>query len=213
MDKNNKDTEKKNETNNEQEPWEQPIYDDNGDESSRTNRRGNGEGRNWYMITLITLLFLVVIVTTFAILYWNVSAKMNPKKPAESTIALQSSSSTVEETSTSISETSTNTEASTSSTASSTMPTSTVTSVPQQTTASTFADVEKPVDQGDAQVNNNVQDQQRPATGNDAIVGQGGNVNLYRIAKNNGLTVDELLQMNPGVDPQNLQNGQAIRVK
>ncbi|AQP52965.1 hypothetical protein CBF34_05730 [Vagococcus penaei] len=207
MDKNNKDTEKKDQKN-EQEPWEQPIYDDD-DEASRANRRTKGEGRNWYMITLITLLFLVVIVTTFAILYWNVNAKMNTKKPeVESSMVVKKESST--------SESSTESSSTTESTSSSTTSSSTTTTPSTTETSSTFADVERPVDQAQQQNNgqaNTTSPNANAATGSEVIVGQGGNVNLYRIAINNGMTVDELLQLNPGVNPQALQDGQAIRIK
>lgn len=201
------------------EPWEQPIYEEGEGEAensdpSRTNRRSKTDGKNWYAISLITLLFLIVIVATFLILYFKANANMNTKKDiVESSSLIVEKSDVTSKTSSSTKE-STTVESST--VASSTPETSTVPS------SSTFADVEvSPNDVNTNQQNADnanvaAQENQTPATpagGASVNVGENGNVNLYRIAKNNGLTVDEVMQLNPGIDSQNLQPGQSIRIK
>ena len=81
---------------NEQAPWDQPIYEDQDqgedDGSSRTNRRYKEEGKNWYVIILVILLFLIVLVPVSAILYFNMSTKMNEGTAKQDKIVVESSS-------------------------------------------------------------------------------------------------------------------------
>lgn len=225
MSRKDKDEFKKDEELNDKEPWDQPIFDEDEEneytedeyteeteEDSDTTRvrRGKSGGKNWYAISLITLLFLIVIVATFLILYWNVNAKMNTKKPV-----VESSSVVIESSTTSESTVSSTTESTTTESSSSTTQSTTTES------SSTFADVEisqnevaqQQQNAANAANANNTTQNPTPAAGTTVNVGEGPNVNLYRIAINNGTTVEALLQLNPGIDSQNLQNGQPIRVK
>ncbi|MGO3733086.1 MAG: LysM peptidoglycan-binding domain-containing protein [Vagococcus sp.] len=193
---------------NEQEPWEQPIYEESEDDGSRADRRTKAEGKNWYVVILIVLLFLIVLVPTVAILYVNMNSKMNAgKAEAPKTVVVESSSKKEKESSTKETSSSTSTSSSTTSESSS-----------SSSTSSTFADVEvspnqAQPNQGAQNAGNQQTEQPAAANGESVSVGQGGNVNLYRIAINNGMTVEELLQLNPGIDSQNLQDGQAVRIK
>lgn len=200
---------------NEQEPWDQPIYEDqhegDDDDFSRTDRRFKEEGKNWYVIILVILLFLIVLVPVSAILYFNMSTKMN-EGTKESKIVVESSS-TIEESKVASSEKETQstekTEGSSSTSASSSQSST-------STTSSTFRDVE--VSPEEAQNNQNVATEQNndeniQAAGSSVTFGEGENISVWRIAQNNGVTEEQIYQLNPGLTSQNIQPGQQIRIK
>lgn len=201
---------------NEQEPWDQPIYEDqvdNDDDYSRADRRFKEEGKNWYVIILVILLFLIVLVPVSAILYFNYSTKMNEGTAKNDKIVVESSSSVDKKSSVS-------SETKESSTASSTTESSSSTSSSSSSssTSSTFRDVE--VSPEDAQNNQNVVPEQNdntqttPANGSYVTYGDSdSNRSLWKIAESNGITVDQLYQLNPGVTDQNIQPNQSIRIK
>lgn len=64
------------------------------------------------------------------------------------------------------------------------------------------------------QNNNNDNSQTTPANGSYVTYGDSdSNRSLWKIAETNGISVDQLYQLNPGVTDQNIQPNQAIRVK
>ena len=186
---------------NEQEPWNQPIYEDQveteDEGDSRADRRVKEEGKNWYVIVLVVLLFLIVLVPVSAILYLNMNNKMNKGETKPTTVVVESSSKEKKKTS--------ETKTSSSSTSSS----------------SSFEDVEvSPNEAQNNQANQNNgagdvnQNQQQAVPGTTVNYGEGDSTrSLWKIATDNGMTVDELYQLNPGIDSQNVQPGQAIRIK
>lgn len=216
-DKNNL-TEDKKEELNEQESWDQEIYEDDG---SRTNRRSKSEKRTWFVVSVIVILFLIVLIPTGAIIYSQMSGNLNSGKTASPT----SSTSVVSSSTTKESETK-STESAKSSTE---MTESSSTTV--ESTSETFSDVEVPkndpstrgqVTQNETEQNQNdqtnTQNQGQPASqtpgGGTVSYGQGDSTrSLWKISQEAGITLDQLYQLNPGVTAENVQPGQAIRVK
>ena len=200
---------------NEQEPWNQPIYEDQveteDDGDSRADRRVKEEGKNWYVIVLVVLLFLIVLVPVSAILYLNMNNKMNKGETKPTTVVVESSSKEKKKTS----------ETKTSSSSTSSSSSSTESSSSSTSSSSSFADVEvSPNEAQNNQANQNNgaedvnQNQQQAAPGTTVNYGEGDSTrSLWKIATDNGMTVDELYQLNPGIDSQNVQPGQAIRIK
>lgn len=199
---------------NEQEPWDQPIYEDQVDNDddgySRADRRFKEEGKNWYVIILVILLFLIVLVPVSAILYFNHSTKLNEGNAKNDKIVVESSSAAPQKSSVS-SETKESTSSST---------TASSTSSSSSTTSSTFSDVEVTPEEAQnsqrvvPEQNNNDNSQTTPANGSYVTYGDSdSNRSLWKIAETNGISVDQLYQLNPGVTDQNIQPNQAIRVK
>ncbi len=196
---------------NEKEPWNQPIYDgeeeSKEDGDSRADRRIKDEGKNWYVVVLVVLLFLIVLIPVSAVLYLNMNNKMNKGETKPTTVIVESSSKEKKETSESkTSSTKSSTSTSVTSNSSSTASTSTASSSSStSSTSSTFEDVEVSPNQ----VQNN-----QAAPGGAVNYGEGDSTrSLWKIATDNGMTVDELYQLNPGITDKNVQPGQQIRIK
>lgn len=212
-DKNNL-TEDKKEELNEQESWDQEIYEDDG---SRTNRRSKSEKRTWFVVSIIVILFLIVLIPTGAIIYSQMSGNLNSGKTASPT----SSTSVVSSSTTKESETK-STESAKSSTE---MTESSSTTV--ESTSETFSDVEVPkndpstrgqVTQNETEQNQNdqtnIQNQSQNPGGSTVAFGQGdSSKSLYSISQSTGVPLERILELNPGIDPSNIQQGQPIRVK
>lgn len=203
-----------NNNNDNNENWDQEIYEDDG---SRTNRRSKSEKRTWFVVSIIVILFLIVLIPTGAILYSQMSGNLNAGK----TVATSSSTTVV---SSSTKETESSTKESSSSTTESS---STVAS-----TTESFADVEVPkndpstrgqVAQNETEQNQttpsqgsqaNTQDQTQHPGGSTVSYGQGDSTrSLWKIAQEAGISLDQLYQLNPGIDATNVQPGQPIRVQ
>lgn len=212
-DKNNL-TEDKKEELNEQESWDQEIYEDDG---SRTNRRSKSEKRTWFVVSIIVILFLIVLIPTGAIIYSQMSGNLNSGKTASPT----SSTSVVSSSTTKESETK-STESAKSSTE---MTESSSTTV--ESTSETFSDVEVPKNdpstrgqeaQTETEQNQNdqtnTQNQSQNPGGSTVAFGQGdSSKSLYSISQSTGVPLERILELNPGIDPSNIQQGQPIRVK
>ncbi|UUV99547.1 LysM peptidoglycan-binding domain-containing protein [Vagococcus luciliae] len=213
-DKNNL-TEDKKEELNEQESWDQEIYEDDG---SRTNRRSKSEKRTWFVVSIIVILFLIVLIPTGAIIYSQMSGNLNSGKTASPT----SSTSVVSSSTTKESETK-STESAKSSTE---MTESSSTTV--ESTSESFSDVEVPKNdpstrgqeaQTETEQNNTTQQNQGQTAsqtpgGGTVSYGQGDSTrSLWKISQEAGISLDQLYQLNPGVTAENVQPGQAIRVK
>ncbi len=204
---------------NEQEPWDQPIYEDQAENEegdfSRADKRYKEEGKNWYVIILVILLFLIVLVPVSAILYLNMGNKMNEGTAKQDKIVVESSStekatksSSKEKTATSSSKTGDSSSSSSSSSSTS------ASSSSSSTTSSTFKDVEVSPEEAQNQQNNAQQNNAtNPAGGSAVTFGEGDNISVWRIAQNNGITEEQIYQLNPGLTSQNIQPGQQIRIK
>lgn len=198
---NNEDNKEKLEKLDEKESWDQDIYEEDG---SRTTRRTKTERRTWYVVSIIVILFLIVFVTTGAIIYSQMSGSLGkgqvtqPSKP----VAVASSSTKESETKSTKSSTESTEESSTMSSSSS-----------SSSTSETFSDVEVPKNDPATrgEVTNN---QAQTISGESVTFGQGdSSKSLYSIAKNAGISLEQIYQLNPGIDPNNIQQGQQIRVK
>ena len=206
---NNEDNKEKLEKLDEKESWDQDIYEEDG---SRTTRRTKTERRTWYVVSIIVILFLIVFVTTGAIIYSQMSGNLDkgqvtqPSKP----VAVASSSTKESETKSTESSTESTEESSTMSSSSS-----------SSSTSETFSDVEVPKNDPSTRgevANNQTQSQnqnQAQTVGGESVAfGQGeSSKSLYSIARSAGISLEQIYQLNPGIDPNNIQQGQQIRVK
>ncbi len=199
---------------NEQEPWDQPIFEEevgsDDDGSSRADRRFKEEGKNWYVIILVVLLFLIVLIPTAAILYMKTGSNLNEGTPKADKVVVESSTKekvTKSSSSEKTTESTSKTEGSSSSSLSSSSSSS------SSTTSSTFKDVEVTPDE--AKNNQNVvpEGTQSAGPGSTVTFGEGENISVWRIAQNNGVSEEQIYQLNPGLTSQNIQPGQQIRIK
>lgn len=217
-----KDNDKDKDELNEKEPWDQPIYegqekeeevdvDVEDDGSSRTDRRVQEEGKNWYVIILVVLLFLIVLVPVSAILYFNMNTKMNEGKTAESSVVIEDSSKVAKKSS------ETKEKVSSSSTSSSSTSSTSSTS---SESSKAFADVE--VSPGEVQNNQNNAENAQGANNQQQAVAGGSSVSygdsdanrsIWKISQTYGVDESVIYQLNPGLDIQNIQPGQQIRIK
>lgn len=197
------------------ENWDQEIYEDDG---SRTNRRSKSEKRTWFVVSIIVILFLIVLIPTGAILYSQMSGNLNAGKTVatSSSTTLVSSSST-KETESSTAESSSSTVESSSSTVSSTSESFADVEVPKNdpSTRGQVAQNETEQNQGTQnQGQTNTQDQTQHPGGSTVAYGQGDSTrSLWKIAQEAGISLDQLYQLNPGIDATNVQPGQPIRVQ
>lgn len=168
------------------EPWEQSIYETDGEaDASRVGKRQNTKGNTAFLTILVILLLLIISIPIGTWLYIS-----RDKKPVENTVnSTQVSSSVVQSSSTVTSE-------STSSSSSST----------EQTSSSSSSEV--------AANGENETPEPTPASETEAeyttvIAGEG----FQQVAARNGITVEQLEQLNGMSSTETINPGQTLRVK
>lgn len=182
------------------EPWEQPIYDTEGEETlSRSQKRNTKKSNTRFLTTVLILIFLIAAIPISAGV-WGIYAKNNPKKPVptpETTISSTIESST-----------------STSTTASSTVESSTESTVESSTIETTVPPVQEPETKPTPVEPEPKPDENQNQTGGDeyieVLAGEGPNA----VAARAGISVDELYRLN-GMTPENfhLSPGQQLKIR
>lgn len=168
------------------EPWEQSIYETDGEaDASRVGKRQNTKGNTAFLTILVILLLLIISIPIGTWLYIS-----RDKKPVENTVnSTQVSSSVVQSSSTVTSE-------STSSSSSST----------EQTSSSSSSSSEV------AANGENETPEQTPAAEAEyttVIAGEG----FQQVAARNGITIEQLEQLNGMSRTETINPGQTLRVK
>lgn len=202
---------KKDNFNDQNEPWDQPIYETEYDENlSRTQQRRDKKGNSLF-ITLLVLLLVTLTVGVFATYFWI----MRPTKKVantEETTTTSLVSTTTEQTSSQVSSTSTS-EVSTTTTSSETTPSSS-----SEAPVEEAQTPETPTENANTQTNTNTEnntatENQTPTeTAGSSYTVQAGD-SLYRIAVSNGLSLDELLSLNGLNSSSTIHPGQTLKVK
>lgn len=185
---------------NEKKPWEQPIYETEYDtNASRTQKRNQGKESKGNA-GFITLLVVMLLAITVLVIYIFVKATDNrtPTAKKEDKIEIKTSESTTKKTVESTKKTET------------TKPTESP--KPEEKPAEPEQDQNQnaPI-QENPPVQDNAENQPQEAPAGGVHVVQPGD-NLYRIALNNGLTVDQLKQMN-GLTGDEISIGQQLKVQ
>ncbi|MHC5269694.1 SAG1386/EF1546 family surface-associated protein [Enterococcus sp. LJL98] len=181
------------------EPWEQPIYDTEGEETlSRSQKRHTKKSNTAFLTTVLILIFLIVAIP-ISVGAWGLYQKNKPSKPQptpETTIQ-----STIESSSTVESTTESSTEAS-----------STTTSSTQAVVDSSSEAVTPPVqapEETPKQPDEN-QNQTEGAEYIEVLAGEGPNA----VAARAGISVDELYRLNGmSADNFHLSPGQQLKIR
>lgn len=176
------------------EPWEQPIYEsDEESANSRSAKRGGKKGDGIFNTVLIILILLVIAVPT-GLWYYATHGDNDLNNPTESQAVESTTSSKKVAASSSATTTSSSSESSESTT------TTTTTAAPEATTTTSEQTIES-----------TTQTTAADNTASGSYTVKAGD-NLYRIAVNHGMTLDELKALN-GISDNSISIGQTLKVK
>ena len=186
-----------NETN---EPWEQPIYDTDGEEMTSRSQKRNTKKSNTKFLTIVLILIFLIAAIPISAGVWGIYEKNKSKKPEqtpETTISSTIESSTTSE-----------------STSSSTVESSTVESSSEVAVESSVKETPTPPVQQPEEKPEPVAPKPDENQGGEEYVevlsGEGPNA----VAARAGISVEELYRLN-GMTPENfhLSPGQQLRVR
>lgn len=191
---------KNNQPNEMNEPWEQPIYDTEGEEIYSRSAKRNSKKSNTTFLTIVLILIFLIVAIPIGTGAWVLFQKNKPETTPTVESTIESSSSTIESTSTT----------ETSSTESSTS----VSSETSEPAASSEKPVTPPVEPETPTVPETPETPTTPenAEGDyiEVLAGEGPN----NVAARAGISVDELYRLN-GMTADNffLTPGQQLRIR
>ena len=188
------------------EPWNQPIYEDETEVvESRSNKKNKPKTGNTLFITMLVVLLLAIIILLVYFFQLQSAARKTPatEKPIVVQVSSTSSKKPVS--------------SSTSSSSSATKPSETKESTEKkepnknnnQNGEQEKPAEEKPAEEKPKNPDNQAATPNQPASGSTYTVQPGDN--LYRIALNNGLTVDQLMALN-GLTSNDIVVNQVLKV-
>lgn len=178
---------------NQNEPWEQPIYDTDYEEGlSRSRKRQTGK-KNSIFATLVIILIVAITVMIFATWFWI--QKPANKQPANDSTTTQTTTTSTKTTTTSSSAPAA-ASSSSAATSSSAAPETSSSSSSAETTPSSTTPSSSAAE----------------TTGNTYTVQAGDS--FYAIATKNGLTLQQLYDLNPGTSAtSSLHPGDTLNIK
>lgn len=200
MSRKNKNKNQQNEMN---EPWEQPIYDTEGEENYSRSAKRNSKKSNTTFLTIVLILIFLIVAIPIGTGAWVLFQKNKPETASTIESTIESSSSTIESTTTKETESS-STESSTS-----------ISSETQESTQSSEQPVTPPVVEPETPTVPATPE--TPTTPENAegdyievLAGEGPN----NVAARAGISVDELYRLN-GMTADNffLTPGQQLRIR
>lgn len=186
------------------EPWEQPIYDTEGEETYSRSAKRNSKKSNTTFLTIVLILIFLIVAIPIGTGAWVLFQKNKPETAPMIESTIESSSSTIE---------STTKETESSSTESSTS----MSSETQESTQSSEQPVTPPAQPETPTVPETPETPETPTTPENAegdyievLAGEGPN----NVAARAGISVDELYRLN-GMTADNffLTPGQQLRIR
>ena len=209
---------KKNKQDNTQEPWEQPIYGADGEESySRSTQRRQKRGSSSFLTIVLILLFLIVAVPTVAG-FWVYHRNAQPEKveTVQTSSSEATSSSTMESTSSDndSSESTASTETDTSTESSEASDSSEASESSESSDSSEASDSSETSESSEAQTPESSEEPTTPDENSQEVITVLDGEGPQQVADRAGITLDQLFQLN-GIDPNNymLYPGQELRTK